>query len=107
MLHQGSIESESIDHQVEKKEADLDPTNQVQQTTNEMELLFKNLMETTGATTSEEVVERFISQTESTSRLNYLRTVTEDEKKQMEIARESILSQLDILKFSDVKENEE
>lgn len=107
MLHQGSIESESIDHQVEKKDGDLDPTNQVQRTTNELELLFKNLMETTGATTSEEVVDRFISQKESTSRLNYLRTVTEEEKKQLEIARETILSQLDILKFSDVKENEE
>lgn len=106
MIHQGSIESESADQQTDKKDGELDPNNQAQRATNELELLFKNLMETTGATTSEEVLERFISQKESTSRLNYLRTVTEDEKKQLEVSRESILSKLDTLKFSDVKENE-
>lgn len=106
MIHQGSIESESVDQQAEKKDGELDPNNQAQRATNELELLFKNLMETTGATSPEEVLERFISQKESTSRLNYLRTVTEEEKKQLEISRETILSKLDTLKFSDVKENE-
>lgn len=63
-------------------------------------------METTGATFEDEVLERFISQKESSSRLNYLRAVTEDEKKSLEIKRETLLSQLETLKFSDVKDTE-
>lgn len=73
-----------------------------------MEQLFKQLMEMTGATTSSEVLERFISQKESSSRLSYLRTVTEGEKKHLEEQRELLNGQLEAHKFSnDGKENEE
>lgn len=73
-----------------------------------MEHLFKQLMEMTGATTAAEVLERFLGQKESSSRLHYLRTATEGEKKHLEEQRESLNGQLEALKFStDGAENEE
>lgn len=75
--------------------------------TGEMEMQFKKLMEVTGATTPQEVLDRFITQKESTTRLNYLRTVTEAEKKHLEMQREVLAQQLESIKFSDVKETEE
>lgn len=72
-----------------------------------MEQQFKKLMEVTGATSPLEVLERFLAQKESTSRLNYLRTVTEGEKKHLEMQREILTAQLESSKFSDVKETEE
>lgn len=94
------------DQQTGKKVGKQDSNAQTQETTSEMEMEFKTLMETTGATTPAEVLERFMAQTESTSRLNYLRTVTEGEKKHLEVQREMLISQLETSKFSDVKENE-
>lgn len=105
LIHQGSMES-NTDQQTGKKIGKQDSNAQAQEMTSEMEMEFKILMETTGATTSMEVLERFIAQKESTSRLNYLRTVTEGEKKHLEGQREMLLSQLETSKFSDVKENE-
>lgn len=105
LIHQGSMES-TTDQQTGKKLGKQDSNAQAQEMTSEMEMEFKILMETTGSTTPMEVLERFIAQKESTSRLNYLRTVTEGEKKHLEIQRETLLSQLETSKFSDVKENE-
>lgn len=96
----------NTDQQTGKKLGKQDSNAQAQEITSEMEMEFKILMETTGSTTPVEVLERFIAQKESTSRLNYLRTVTEGEKKHLEVQREMLLSQLETSKFSDVKENE-
>ena len=83
-----------------------DSNAQALEQTNELEMQFKKLMEVTGATSQLEVLERFLSQKESTSRLNYLRTVTEGEKKHLEMQREVLTAQLESSKFSDVKETE-
>lgn len=107
ILHQGSVESLSGEHQSGKKIVKQDSNEQVQAMTGEMEMQFKKLMEVTGATTPLEVLDRFITQKESTTRLNYLRTVTEAEKKHLEMQREVLAQQLESIKFSDVKETEE
>lgn len=73
---------------------------------NELENKLKVLMQTTGATSPEDLLERFTAQKEAMQRLNYLRTVTEAEKRHLEIERDELVSQLEQLKFSDTKENE-
>lgn len=107
LLHQGSVESLSGEQQSGKKIVKQDSNEQVQAMTGEMEMQFKKLMEVTGATTPLEVLDRFVTQKESTTRLNYLRTVTEAEKKHLEMQREVLAQQLESIKFSDVKETEE
>lgn len=97
----------SGEQQSGKKVVKQDSNEQVQAMTGEMEMQFKKLMEVTGATTPLEVLDRFITQKESTTRLNYLRTVTEAEKKHLEMQREVLAQQLESIKFSDVKETEE
>lgn len=73
---------------------------------NELESRLKVLMQTTGATSPTDLLDRFTSQKEAMQRLNYLRTVTESEKRHLEIERDELSSQLEQLKFSDSKENE-
>ena len=73
---------------------------------NELESKLKVLMQITGATSPQDLLERFSSQKEAMQRLNYLRTVTEAEKRHLEIRRDDLTSQLEQLKFSDTKENE-
>lgn len=73
---------------------------------NELENRLKVLMQTTGATSPTDLLERFTAQKEAMQRLNYLRTVTESEKRHLEIERDELTSQLEQLKFSDTKENE-
>ncbi|XP_031621682.1 coiled-coil domain-containing protein 151 [Contarinia nasturtii] len=73
---------------------------------NELEGRLKVLMQTTGATSPSDLLERFTAQKEAMQRLNYLRTVTESEKKHLEQQRDGLSSQLEQLKFSDTKENE-
>ncbi|XP_058063899.1 outer dynein arm-docking complex subunit 3 [Anopheles bellator] len=72
----------------------------------EMEQKFKKLMQATGVTAAGEVVERFLAQREASARLTYLRTVTENEKKQLEAQRELMKAQLDAFKFADVKDSD-
>lgn len=72
----------------------------------ELENKLKVLMQTTGATSPEDLLERFTAQKEAMQRLNYLRTVTEAEKRHLEMERDQLASQLEQLKFSDTKENE-
>lgn len=72
----------------------------------ELEHRLKVLMQTTGATSPIDLLERFTTQKEAMQRLNYLRSVTESEKRHLEIERDELTSQLEQLKFSDTKENE-
>lgn len=72
----------------------------------ELETRMKILMQTTGGTSPADLLERFTAQKEAMQRLNYLRTVTESEKRHLEIERDELTSQLEQLKFSDTKENE-
>lgn len=66
----------------------------------------KYLVIITGTTSPHDVLQRFIIQKETSSRLNYLRTITESDKKQLEAKRDRLRNQMDLFKFSDVKENE-
>ncbi|EDS39466.1 conserved hypothetical protein [Culex quinquefasciatus] len=72
----------------------------------EMEQKFKKLMQATGVSAASEVVDRFLAQREASARLTYLRTVTENEKKQLESQRELMTAQLDSFKFADVKDSD-
>lgn len=74
--------------------------------TYKLECQLKTLMTTTGATSPQEVLQRFTAQKEASSRLNYLRTVTEGEKKHLETQRDDLMAQLESSKFTDIKENE-
>lgn len=104
--HQDSIGSGSGEQQTGKTEQDKDENSQLKNTTGDMEDLFKNLMEVSGATSPHEVFERFSSQKESALRLNYLRSAAEAEKNSLEQLRESLTKELESSKFSDVKEKE-
>lgn len=74
--------------------------------TNQLETTLKSLMQVTGATSSLDVLTRFNAQKEAATRLNYLRTVTESEKSQLEVQRDELTALLESLQFSDTKENE-
>lgn len=74
--------------------------------TSKLESQLKTLMTITGATSPPEVLQRFIAQKESSSRLCYLRTVTEGEKKHLETHRDELMSHLETSKFADIKESE-
>lgn len=104
VLHQGSTESlleeQHTDHS--EQENGIQPGNEG----SNLEEQLKNLMTMSGATSPQEVLQRFVAQKEATSRLNYLRSVTEVEKKQLETRRETLLAELEATKFTDVKESE-
>lgn len=112
LLHHGSVDSlnggDPLGAGAKSTPVRKDSTARAEEATTEMEQLFKQLMEMTGATTAPEVLERFLGQKESSSRLAYLRTVTEGEKKRLEQQRALLSGQLEAHKFSnDGKENEE
>lgn len=73
---------------------------------NQLEITLKLLMQVTGATSPSDVFSRFNTQKEATTRLNYLRTVTEAEKRQLETQRDELTASMESLRFSDSKENE-
>ncbi|XP_075164856.1 coiled-coil domain containing protein 151 [Haematobia irritans] len=106
VTHQDSIGSSSGEQQTGKTETDEDENSQLKNVTGDMEDLFKNLMEVSGATSPHEVFERFSSQKESAIRLNYLRAAAESEKNSLEKLRETLTKELESSKFSDVKEKE-
>ncbi|KAG4068721.1 hypothetical protein HA402_002412 [Bradysia odoriphaga] len=85
LIHQGSMESTN-DQQTGKKVGKQDSNAQAQEMTSEMEMEFKTLMETTGATTTVEVLEAL----HSTKGINISPKLPENKTS----------------KFSDVKENE-
>lgn len=57
-------------------------------------------------TETEEVLQRFLGQKETKSRLTYLRKVTEDEKRKLEKRKEVMMAQLEAFKFAEVKDKE-
>ncbi|GAB0095923.1 Coiled-coil domain containing protein 151 [Sergentomyia squamirostris] len=106
LVHQESAGSGSGDVHTGKGDHDADPSVHAKETTSAMDLAFKKLMESTGATATNEVLGRFLAQREATTRLAYLRNVTETAKKDLENQRDSLASQLDEFRFADIKENE-
>ncbi|XP_068150097.1 outer dynein arm-docking complex subunit 3 [Drosophila tropicalis] len=109
LVHQDSVGSSSGDQHTAKTEngdVDGEPVSQLESVTGDMETLFKQLMEASGATSPLEVFERFSAQKESAARLNYLRKAAEAEKANLEAEREALTSELEASKFSDVKESE-
>ncbi|XP_055585634.1 outer dynein arm-docking complex subunit 3 [Uranotaenia lowii] len=101
IVHQESVLSASGDHGPRGEGDEPDKDN-----ASEMEQKFKKLMQATGVSAASEVVDRFLAQREASARLNYLRTVTESEKKQLEAQRELMGAQLDAFKFADVKDSD-
>ncbi|XP_034655931.1 uncharacterized protein LOC117893423 [Drosophila subobscura] len=107
LVHQDSVGSTSGDPLAVKAEnGEEEPASQLESVTSDMESLFKQLMEASGATSPLEVFERFSAQKESAARLNYLRKAAEAEKANLEAEREALSSELEASKFSDVKESE-
>lgn len=99
VVHQDSVSSE----QGEKPD---DPMSKTKDATNKMQDVFKKLMQATGVSTPDGIVDRFLAQKEALQRLNYLRTVTENEKKQLQAQRESMSAELDEFKFADTGESD-
>lgn len=107
LVHQDSVGSSSGDQHTAKTEnGEEEPVSQLESVTSDMESLFKQLMEASGATSPYEVFERFSAQKESAARLTYLRKAAEVEKANLEAEREALTSELEASKFSDVKESE-
>ncbi|XP_022221002.2 shootin-1 isoform X2 [Drosophila obscura] len=107
LVHQDSVGSTSGDPLAAKAEnGEEEPASQLASVTSDMESLFKQLMEASGATSPLEVFERFSAQKESAARLNYLRKAAEAEKANLESEREALTGELEAFKFSDVKESE-
>lgn len=104
LVHQDSIVSGSGEPQTGKTE--IDEQNIPSKETNAIDSSFRKLMEATGSTTATEILTRFLSQREATTRLTYLRTSTEAEKKHLEAQRDLLNQQLEAFKFADTKENE-
>lgn len=100
IMHQDSVGSEGGDS------ASNDPTAQTKEATNKMQEVFKKLMHATGVSSPNEIVDRFLAQKEALQRLNYLRTVTENEKKELQTQREVLSNELDEYKFADTGESD-
>lgn len=101
MVHQDSMNSEGGD----RKGGD-DPIAQTKEANSKMQEVFKRLMQCTGVATPNEIVDRFLAQKEALQRLNYLRAVTESEKKQLQAQTEVMSTELDEFKFADTGESE-
>lgn len=106
LAHQDSIGSSSGDQNTGTRADNDDLSSIGKDGRNELEVAFKKIMEATGATIPNEVLTRFLSQREATTRLNYLRSTTESEKKYLEGQRDQLNSQLEAFKFADIKEKE-
>jgi hypothetical protein len=60
-----------------------------------------------GETDVEDVFKRFLSQKETLSRLSYLRSVTEEEKQELQKQKDFMVTELEAFKFAEVKDNEQ
>lgn len=78
-----------------------------QRIVNQLEANFAKLKVATGETDTEEVLHRFLSQKETRTRLTYLKTITEEEKKELELCKEMNLAELEAFKFAEVKDKEQ
>ncbi|XP_058443406.1 outer dynein arm-docking complex subunit 3 [Malaya genurostris] len=105
LIHQESILSATGDHSAGRAEGD-DSSGHDKDSATDMEHKFKKLMQAIGVSAASEVVDRFLAQREASARLTYLRTITENEKKQLEAQRELMTAQLDAFKFADVKDSD-
>ncbi|KAK6620703.1 hypothetical protein RUM43_010998 [Polyplax serrata] len=72
-----------------------------------LEAAFTKLKVATGETETEDILPRFVSQKETKQRLDFLKRITEEEKKQLEMKKEAALVQLEATKFSEVKDREQ
>lgn len=99
VVHQDSVNSDT------GEKAD-DPIAKTKDETFKMQDVFKKLMHATGVSSPNEIVDRFLAQKEALQRLNYLRTVTENEKKQLQSQREMMSAELDEFKFADTGESD-
>lgn len=106
VVRQGSMDSLTGEAQQTAKASETASGRSGGDVTSKLEAQLKILMTSTGATSPAEVLQRFTAQKEASSRLNYLRTVTEGEKKHLETQRDNLMSQLESFKFTDIKENE-
>lgn len=106
-VHQDSVSSMSGDYVTQTNmEVPTDPTQRLKCESQEKENLFKTLMRVTGATSSQEVLSRFLMQKESMTRLVYLRKTAEEEKQMLEKSRDDLLKELERTKFTDISEND-
>lgn len=62
---------------------------------------------TSGVTDTKDVLQRFLSQIETRTRLTYLKNTTEKEKKQLEVRKDMMLAELEAFKFAQVKDKEQ
>ncbi|KRT80985.1 hypothetical protein AMK59_5436, partial [Oryctes borbonicus] len=70
----------------------------------ELDQTFETLKEATGGNTIDEVLERFVTQKESTNRLSQLRVSGEEQKVKLEKKMDNLTAQLESLKFAEVKD---
>ncbi|EEB12866.1 Spindle assembly checkpoint component MAD1, putative [Pediculus humanus corporis] len=85
----------------------IQPNEVTNQLINQLESAFNKLKLATGETEAKDVLPRFISQKKTKERLEFLKMITEKEKKQLEMKKESCLAELESSKFSEVKDKEE
>ncbi|XP_075227924.1 coiled-coil domain containing protein 151 [Lycorma delicatula] len=76
-------------------------------TTEELDKAFATLKEATGVTATEDVLDRFLRQKETKTRLTYLKETTEEEKKDLEKRRDMMMAELEAFKFAEVKDKEQ
>ncbi|XP_068082941.1 golgin subfamily A member 6-like protein 26 [Anabrus simplex] len=72
-----------------------------------LESAFAKLKEATGESETDEVLQRFLSQKETMSRLTYLKNITEKEKRELEMRKDFMMAELESFKFAEVKDKEE
>lgn len=60
-----------------------------------------------GEMDAEDVLKRFLSQKETLSRLSYLRSIAEKEKQELQRQKDILVTELEALKFAEVKGNEQ
>ncbi|XP_039289350.1 coiled-coil domain-containing protein 151 [Nilaparvata lugens] len=75
--------------------------------TEQLDKAFATLRDATGVTATEDVLDRFFSQQETRTRLTFLKTSTEEEKKDLEKRRDMMMAELEAYKFAQVKDKEQ
>lgn len=88
-------------------ESDRKDVTSPESTITQLESVFEKLKKATGESEVDMVLQRFLSQKESKSRLNYLKNSTEQEKKALEKKRDALYSKLEAFKFAEVKDKEQ
>nr|CAD7197578.1 unnamed protein product [Timema douglasi] len=82
-------------------------TEQATRLTDDLESAFMMLKEATGETETEQVLQRFILQRQTQTRLSYLKNITEEEKMELEKRKEYMMADLEAFKFAEVKDKEQ